>query len=113
MKVRISGGSDDIVSLDFDNGRSDEIYLKSDTGRKEVGYDVMPLKVMSIGGARGCTVYVIYDGCWSFSVGQLEEGRSLPNGWQFTVANEHAYSSSLTIEADEDLLVTYLKEDEK
>lgn len=31
----------------------------------------------------------------------------LPNGWQFIVANEHEYSTSLTIEADELLVVDY------
>jgi len=38
------------------------------------------LEVRPRGGA-GIRVHAIYDGCWSFAAGQLEEGRAIPDGW--------------------------------
>lgn len=72
---------------------NDEISAASDGPTK--------ILVQTIGGARGCYVYAHYDGCWHFSVCQLEESRKLPNNWTFEIdqMEEHEYSARLTIDA--------------
>ena len=111
MRLKLSGGSDDIIETVFYNGTKtvrDEIYLKSEIGHGgSPGYDIMTLKVTSVGGAIGCKVYAIYDGYWTFAPSSLDVDVSMPDGWTFTLDREHDYSASLTIEADEVLVLDY------
>lgn len=72
MRLKLSGSSDDIISLDFDNGKSDEMYIQN---HEADGKTLTTLKVTTIGGSAGCLIHVVYDGCWSFAVGKLEDGR--------------------------------------
>lgn len=111
MKLTLYGHSDDCIETRLDTGKKtveDEFHLRSETSKGGPGlYDVMTLRVTSIGGARGCKVYVIYDGCWAFTPAFLDDGRGFPDAWKFTIGKAHEYSASLTIEADEPIVLDY------
>lgn len=98
MKIEFSGHSDDIVM--FKAGKvSDEIgaYHSDD------GLHARTLRVATIGGSQGVDVHAVYDGTWSFAVGLIEEGRSLPK-WTYSIEVEHAYSTRLIIDTGEDMV---------
>lgn len=99
MKIAFYGHSDDCIEIDINGKHRDEVggYIKGD------GNYSRALEVRTIGGAQGVRVHVIYDGCWSFAVGQLEDGRSLPHGWSFAIAQEHPCSTRLTVDTGDDL----------
>jgi len=69
-------------------------------------------EIRSIGGARGIRAHAIYDGCWSFAAGQLEDGRSIPDGWSITVQQEHPYSTRLVVDTGVEI-VEVTREDGK
>jgi hypothetical protein len=99
MKIEFYGHSDDCIEIRRDGKNFEEIggYIPGD------GCYSKALEVRSIGGARGVRIHVIWDGCWSFAVGQLEEDRGLP-GWSFRVELEHGYSTRLVIETGEEMV---------
>lgn len=107
MLIEIYGGSDDIIGYRVDGGR------KAGGKQGEIGGSVggdgrysRSLTVTTVGGSKGVRVHAIYDGCWSFAVGQIEEGRQVPKDWTFGIDMEHEYSTRLLILADEMLIVT-------
>lgn len=97
MKIEIYGSSDDNICLRVDGKNKDEFggYISGE------GRYSRALLVSSIGGAHAVRVHAIYDGCWSFAVGQVEDGRSLPR-WTFGVGQEHTYSAKLTIDTGDE-----------
>ncbi len=94
MKIDFYGHSDDLIEIRIDGKDRHEIdgYIADSSNYSRA------LEVRTIGGALGVRVHAIYDGCWSFAVGQLEDGRSLPSGWTFALAQEHPYSTRLSID---------------
>lgn len=96
--VKFSGHSDDIICVETIRPKTgfvdqDEITAAADGPTK--------ILVQTIGGSRGVYVYAHYDGCWHFSVSQLEEGRKIPVNWHIEIdqMDEHDYSARLTIDA--------------
>lgn len=64
--------------------------------------DITRILVQTIGGARACYVFALYDGCWHFSVRQIEEGHRIPNNWEITIdqdADVGEYTTRLTVDA--------------
>jgi hypothetical protein len=87
MNILVSGASDDLIEIDGDI-------------RKEFPLGIESVRNMSIGIWRGdfiapngeqARVYVIFDGCWHVSVGQVDEAVPLPN-WEFAFnqVSEHS-----------------------
>jgi hypothetical protein len=114
MRIRFYGSSDDNVCFSITDPKGkvthDEWGCYQSGDDKEIH---LVARVTTIGGSKGCLVRAIYDGCWSFAVGMLEEGRTLPV-WQFRLGQEHEYSVALEIDAGEELLeVVRLKKDRK
>lgn len=105
MRIEIYGASDDLIEVRVDGKNKDEFggYIEGN------GRYSRSLRVASIGGARAVRVHAIYDGCWSFAVGQIEDGRSLP-GWSFVTEQEHAYSAKLVIVTGDDPVTVVLEE---
>lgn len=48
-------------------------------------------------GTDGLRVYALYDGCWSFAIGQTDEPYPLP-AWPIRITNEHDYSVRVEID---------------
>lgn len=94
MRIRFTGHSDDIVRWDaIGTKQRDEV----DCFQSGSDLHHCTLLVSSVGGAQAVKVHAIYDGCWSFSAGLVEEGRSLPP-WGFEIADRHEYSTQLIID---------------
>jgi hypothetical protein len=98
VKIEFYGRSDDGINVRIDGAYKDELGAYVPMARERRRYR-KALEVRSIGGARGVRVHAIYDGCWSFAVGQLEDGRSIPDGWTLTVEQEHPYSTRLVVDS--------------
>ena len=91
--VVFRGGSDDIIDVTGCHG-ADEFYSSDADGPVRAKFN--------LGGQ--VRIYALYDGCWSFAVGQVDEGTPLPE-WPVTVrqSTTTAYSTEMTIEvADKD-----------
>lgn len=94
MRFEFYGGSDDIISIRVDGLDVDEVGgFITDDGRYS-----RAVEVRSVGGAMGVRVHAIYDGCWSFAAGLIEDGRGIPNGWTIGTDQEHEYSTRLVID---------------
>lgn len=98
MIVEIYGGSDDLIEIRVDGKDVEEFNVYNSSADCHMG----SLRLITMDGAEGILAHAVYDGCWSFSVGQLEEGHSLPNGWTFSVVQEHPYSTKLIIDTKSD-----------
>lgn len=100
MRVELYGYSDDLIYARIDGTSIHEIgaYIGGE------GRYSKALEIRSIGGARGIRAHAIYDGCWSFSAGQLDEGRSIPDGWSVAVQQGHAYSTRLVVDTGAELV---------
>ncbi len=107
MQVEIYGGSDDLIEVRV-NGKDFEEFNANTGGSLYMG----TVLVTSLGGAYGVKVHAIYDGCWSFAIGQLDEGRTQPRKWQYLLDQEHEYSTRVIIMTDEDVVVAFAKEKE-
>ncbi len=93
--IKFNGHSDDIIEWEMINPSakgvewqviSDEITAASTA--------TTIILVQTIGGARGVYVFATYDGCWHFSVRQLDEGRGIPFNWEITIDQmEDSHSS--------------------
>jgi hypothetical protein len=103
VKVELYGASDDLIEIRIDGKDRDEIGGYVPMRRDERCYR-RALEVRSLGGARGLRAHAIYDGCWSFAAGQLEDGRSIPDGWSVRVEQEHPYSTRLVIDTGAELV---------
>jgi hypothetical protein len=93
VKIEIYGSSDDIISLRV-NGKDKDEFGGYISGK---GVYSRSLLVSSIGSAQAVRVHAIYDGCWSFAIGQVDEDRRLPD-WSFAIGQEHSYSTCVTID---------------
>jgi hypothetical protein len=107
MTITIYGASDDLVEVDGAIGASPEEFNVYDSGKLLWRADFTDAE--SSGGtelADRLRVYAIYDGCWHFSVGQVDEDFKLP-AWPVTITQANkldgtpGYSALLTIEAPE------------
>lgn len=98
MKIEFWGGSDDLIEVRIDGKNHAEIggYISGE------GRYSKALEVRSVVGTLGLRVHAIYDGCWSFSAGQIEEGLFIPQGWTLTVEQQHAYSTRLLVNTGDD-----------
>lgn len=97
--VKFTGHSDDIINVE---GRVfDEFYVK-DLG--EISYGVI-----DIGGKM--RVHAIYDGCWSFAVGQVEEDKPLPD-WPVRHMGSSGYTAVLEIDIPKGVMLIQRKEEE-
>lgn len=114
MKIKFYGSSDDIVTFTVTDsvgkGKSDEWGCYQPDDNADIH---LTARLTTIGGSKGCLVRAIYDGCWSFAVGQIEEGRTLPV-WTFRFGQEHEYSVCLEIDTGDELVeVVRVKKDKK
>ncbi len=100
MRIEIYGGSDDLIEIRVDGKNKDEFNVNP----HDNNYAGM-LLITTIGGAQGVRVHAIYDGCWSFAIGLLDEDRSLPNYWTFGLQQEHGYSMKLIVDTKDDLVL--------
>ena len=101
MLIEIYGHSDDNVCWRINGKPTDEV------GCYQSGNDLhhCTLIVSSIGGTHAVKVHVIYDGCWSFAVGMVDEDRGIPvRDWSIRVDNEHGYSTKLIINTGDELV---------
>lgn len=77
--IVIYGASDDLVEVDGAVGASpEEYYVYGGTGKLVWRADFIepdPADAVNAGRLR---VYGIYDGCWHFSVGQVDQDYKLP-----------------------------------
>lgn len=99
--LKFTGHSDDIIEVETINPTSGQV-LRDEISASATS-DITRILVQTIGGARACYVFALYDGCWHFSVRQLEEGRRIPNNWEYTIDQDddvtNGYTVRLTIDA--------------
>jgi len=91
-KIIFNGYSDDMISI-----RTIISPIKEGTkeyGCSQAGSDII-MAEFHIG--KEMKVYGIYDGCWMFAVGQVEEDTPLPN-WPVSIIGTIGYSSAISIE---------------
>lgn len=98
--IKFSGHSDDVIVWEMINPHLGHQGVTSGQFTHD-GSGTTHILVKTIGGARGVHVYAMYNGCWHFSVCQLEESRKIPNNWEITIdqMDDHEYSARLTIDA--------------
>lgn len=92
--VEIYGHSDDIVYIDgkIDGAGEYPVHQGTLCARIEIRSRMFEKQRLS--------VYAIYDGCWHFSVGQIEEGDKDP-GWLQHIVFER-YTTKLTLDVQDD-----------
>lgn len=92
--IRIYGASDDLVEIEGDVPGCDEY---------DVGGPRLVMARFLVGpldsGTVGLRVFAIYDGCWSFAIGQVGESRPLP-GWPIRITQSSDVPYSVQIEID-------------
>ena len=98
--IRISGYSDDIVSLEFDNADTEEIDCHGETV-------VLTFKNSN---DEGIEISAWYDGpCWAFTIMQLPDTESeVP--WPISIDSESSYSMIVEIQCTDDYTWSYEKE---
>lgn len=103
MRIEIYGHSDDNFCFRIENNQGKR--HQDSWGCFQPGEDEVQLvvRLATIGLTKGVLIRAIYDGTWSFAVGKLDDGRSIP-GWKFEIGNEHSYSTSLIVETGDDLV---------
>jgi hypothetical protein len=102
--ITIYGASDDLVEVDGCEG-ADEFNVYGEDGKVHWHGDFT-----GPGATEQLRVHAIYDGCWHFSVGQVDEDVKLPP-WplvirQGTKSEECDYSAVLLIDAPEQTRLT-------
>lgn len=100
--LSVYGSSDDLIEMEGIEG-ADEFNPKGfrDSDDIMASFDV-------VSGVDGLRIYAIYDGCWSFAVGQTNDSYPLPD-WPIRITNEHDYSVRLEIDCPDDARVTQNK----
>lgn len=94
------GASDDLIEVEGIKG-ADEFNIVADGPW---------IATFGIGGKL--VVHALYDGCWSFAVGQEDESIPLPD-WPIRIKqHEKAYSVRLEIDCPDDVKVRLLKKAE-
>jgi hypothetical protein len=86
--VTIYGASDDLVEIDGCPG-ADEFGAFQPDDKNLVHASFV------LGGQM--RIRALYDGCWSFAVGQVDEAILLPDWPVTTTQHDHGYSTLLTI----------------
>ena len=98
--IRISGYSDDVVSIDFDETKSEEIDCFEET----------VILTFKNSNEEGVEISAWYDGpCWAFTIMQLPDSETeVP--WPISIDSESSYSLAVEIQCDEDYSWSYEKE---
>lgn len=96
QRAIFSGASDDLIEIEGVKGGDEYSGM---TGRDEI-----VAGTFNVGGKL--RVRALYDGCWSFAVGQVDEDIPLPD-WPISVTQhpETPYSVALVIECPDDVKV--------
>jgi hypothetical protein len=98
-ELRFSGASDDLCEVDGDVKGADEYdNCASRDGKHAFAF------IVRQGEEVGLRVNALYDGCWSFAVGQLLEDCPLPP-WPIRVEPCHPYSTQLVLTVPSDVEV--------
>ena len=93
--MKMYGSSDDLVEIeDVHGGDKFNCYAL-------VGTDDIIVASFILGGRM--RIRALYDGCWSFAVGQVTEEIPLP-AWPMTITSE-GYSAVLTITVPDDAAI--------
>jgi len=101
-KLILYGYSDDIVEVKIYNQDTETIILEDEIDVTDYG-DCSLMKTLKLEELNkknvGVYIYVIYDGCWSFAVGRLDEDIIIPKDWIIETKNSEKcpYSSELII----------------
>ncbi len=97
--ITIYGASDDLVEVEGCEG-ADEFNVYGNDGKVHWRGDFVASDTTATSGQL--RVYAIYDGCWHFSVGQVDEMILLP-AWVIAIGQRHDadYSAELRIDAPE------------
>lgn len=113
VKIRISGGSDDLIEVDGPavdpiNGLSDWAEFNSPKSNAGPIDFKETLLVMKRDRVPGCKVICLYDGTWSFAPAMIDEDNPIPLSWSFSAVQSPAcsYSMELIVEADDGSYVT-------
>lgn len=98
--IKFSGHSDDVIEWEMINPNNTKNQVVQDEITAAEG-DVTRILVTTLGGVRGVYVFAMYDGCWHFSVRQLDEDRKIPANWDISIdqMDGSAYSARLCIDA--------------
>lgn len=88
------GSSDDLIEVSGVKG-ANEFYADNANDSRIMG-------VFQLGGKM--RVYAIYDGCWSFAVGQVDDEIDLPD-WPIRLhpSIENTYSMELAVDVPDDV----------
>lgn len=92
MKIRIYGASDDLIEVEGCEG-ADE-FNSYERG------PVMWRGDLHAPDGDAMRAYALYDGCWSIALGQVDEGKPLPD-WDIEILQIGRYSSMAQIDAPE------------
>lgn len=104
--VKFYGASDDLVEIEGIKGE-DEFYFHP-TCESEKGIGLSQAFLVG-SGAGGLKVYAIYDGCWHFSIGPIDEDIEMPQ-WPIRYSlYESGYSVLLEIDVPDNAFVKELK----
>jgi hypothetical protein len=92
VKISFAGGSDDIVTVTTPDGT--EEYYTYERG------PIMWHADVTDGAIQVVRVYALYDGCWSFAAGQVNDDGPMPD-WPISIRQdpETRYSALLEIDA--------------
>jgi hypothetical protein len=99
MKIVFSGASDDLIEVSIGNKHKEFNVIE----------DFTLVATFLVGGAT--KVYALYDGCWTFAAGMVDEGTSLPD-WHIETRNSelNGYTTELHMEAPEKTTVHLIKD---
>lgn len=122
LEVVFSAASDDLVHISGVPGADEPGFGTARRGEWNVACIQGPAKstaqwsgswqVIRDDGSEGLRVHAIYDGCWTFAVGRLDEDKPLP-GWRWELREgDRPYALELRITAPADALVEPLFEAE-
>ena len=97
QKAQFYGSSDDLIEISGVKG-GDEYTISSDETNGKT------ITSFNLGGQM--RIHVIYDGCWSFAVGQVDEDIKLPD-WPIRISQskENGYSTCLEIDVPDNVKV--------
>jgi len=115
LEITFAGASDDIVLISGAPGADEPGFTAARRGEWNVlklqGNSTDPAhwsgswRVIREDGSEGLRVHSIYDGCWTFAVGKLDEESGLPE-WKWELRpGERGYSLELVIKAPPDALI--------
>lgn len=103
--ITVSGASDDLIEIDGDIVK--EFPLGINTAVRNMnGVNVWRGDFIAPNGEQA-RVYVIYDGCWHVSAGQVDEDVPFPFDWEWDfMAGDRNYVTALTFHPPEGTRLT-------